>query len=910
MHRRVRSTSSTGFQARCALVRAIQVALACCALTGSIARGQSAPTPAGSASTQPSSEPTTQPASQPASQPENPLRSAAKSVAYFDQAMADGRVADALACLSFAQVDPEVARAEGADYATKLAEILARMTAAGLFDRSKLSDDPTAGPQPIGRDPLVVLLDRFEVQVEGQIQFRWQFAASSVASIPELHQQLDMLATLSKSESPKPAPEPAPRAARGEAPAPSPFRSPYHLVEHFLVKSIAAKDDPKNYVDAMACLDFALLEPSVVEADGPDFVDQLAAVLARLRTDKLFDREKDLPRQPDSAVNSITIGKDPFALIIARQSDGTWRFAASTVQRLPQMFATLSKPAEPGAAPGAAQTPAPAPAAELTIPLDNSSPRATMNLYLAAMNRNDLASATRCFDLSRLSDAERSIAPARVGKVWLVLNRHKLIVMTDLPADPESRVPYTVLNHTAGRIEIARQRGGPRDGEWLFNAATLATVDTLFDAYESKPVLPELRDRRVSFLSLPGLYVREYLAPNALKTPLLGLYAWQWAGIGLAAGFAATLRWLSTILLVAAGRRLLRSEDMTVLPSVVRRALRPTANLAMLVALWGGARLLDLGAAIESWTWRILTVLLAVAGVHAFYRLIDLLVSHANLSATRGRPRADEVLVSLISRTFKVLVFALGFIVIARSVGFDIGVLLAGVGLGGLAFGLAAQDTLKNFFGLVNVVLDRPFAVGDWIKIGDVEGTVESVGLRSARLRTLHNSELTIPNSDLMTSRIDNMGRRVYRRFMTNLSVTYSTTPEQLDAMCEGVRELLRRHPYTRKDFYAVHVWELAASSIQILVVAFFETPDWPTEARERHRLVMDIIRLAERLRVEWAFPTQTVHIQRTAGAPGGTASPVPIDPTESQLFGRDEAAAIVRKYLGDGVEKPPPVAF
>ena len=130
--------------------------------------------------------------------------------------------------------------------------------------------------------------------------------------------------------------------------------------------------------------------------------------------------------------------------------------------------------------------------------------------------------------------------------------------------------------------------------------------------------------------------------------------------------------------------------------------------------------------------------------------------------------------------------------------------------------------------------------------------------MRSTRVRTFYNSVIVLPNSRLTTAVVDNMGKREFRRFTTKLGVQYDTTPEQLEAFCEAIREIIRRHPYTRKDYFQVYVNDLGASSIDILLYMFFECTDWPTELRERHRLLTDIMRVAQRLGVQFAFPTQT----------------------------------------------------
>ena len=150
--------------------------------------------------------------------------------------------------------------------------------------------------------------------------------------------------------------------------------------------------------------------------------------------------------------------------------------------------------------------------------------------------------------------------------------------------------------------------------------------------------------------------------------------------------------------------------------------------------------------------------------------------------------------------------------------------------------------------------------------MGDVEGSVETVGIRSTRIRTFYNSEIIVPNSMLTTAVGDNMGRRHYRRIKTMLGVQYDTTPDQIDAFCEGVRELIHRHPHTRKDYFHVYLNQFSASSLDILLYCFLECPDWGVELRERHRLFADILRLADGLGVQFAFPTRTLHIfQETA---------------------------------------------
>jgi MscS family membrane protein len=275
--------------------------------------------------------------------------------------------------------------------------------------------------------------------------------------------------------------------------------------------------------------------------------------------------------------------------------------------------------------------------------------------------------------------------------------------------------------------------------------------------------------------------------------------------------------------------------------------------------------------------------------------------------ADKTENKFDDLLVPLITRALKTMVIVFGLVFVADIFAVDIDKILAGLGIGGLAFALAAKDTISNIFGSLTVLIDRPFQIGDWVTIGSADGTVESVGVRSTRIRTFYNSLITIPNSELINAHIDNYGARQFRRITATIGIAYDTPPEKIDSFCEGIRELIRKHPYTRKDFYIVSLNEFAAASLGIMLYCFVNTPDWGTELREKHRLFNDIIRLANSLKVEFAFPTQTVYLRNQE-------TPVHDNVPESELAaisrGQQLASQIVYDALGNPPIKPPPVTF
>jgi MscS family membrane protein len=179
---------------------------------------------------------------------------------------------------------------------------------------------------------------------------------------------------------------------------------------------------------------------------------------------------------------------------------------------------------------------------------------------------------------------------------------------------------------------------------------------------------------------------------------------------------------------------------------------------------------------------------------------------------------------------------------------------------------LAAQDTVKHFFGSIMIFVDRPFQIGDWIEVDGLNGTVEEVGIRSTRIRTFANSLVSFPNGQLADSVINNWGLRVYRRYSTKVGLTYDTPPDLLELYIEGMKGLVLNHPLTRKDYYEIHLNEFGPSSLDILVYVFFEADSWSAELKARHELMIGFIKLAEVLGVSFAFPSQTLYLENMPG--------------------------------------------
>jgi MscS family membrane protein len=386
---------------------------------------------------------------------------------------------------------------------------------------------------------------------------------------------------------------------------------------------------------------------------------------------------------------------------------------------------------------------------------------------------------------------------------------------------------------------------------------------------------------------------------------------WQWAAIVLVILIGVILDRLVTLLLSIAVRLWRTRYAIGAFRHISDSILRPFGLMAMAFAWWAGINMLGLPE--EALVILLISVkfVACLSTVWGAYRLVDLISALLFDVAAKTSSKVDDALVPLVTKTMKVFVTVMGIVFIADNLDIDVTSLLAGLGLGGLAFALAAKDVAGNVFGSVTVLLDQTFHVGDWIIVGDVEGSVEHIGFRSTRVRTFYNSVVSVPNSIFITATVDNMGQRTYRRLSCKLSITYDTPPERIEAFCEAIRELVRQHPYTRKDYFHVYLNEFSASAIEILLYVFWETPEWGTELRERHRLLLDCLRVAKQLGVEYAYPTQTLHLKQSENAALPPAQ-TPFTPTGNEReafdYGRAEAQAIVAATTGRGVV-PPPVA-
>jgi MscS family membrane protein len=349
--------------------------------------------------------------------------------------------------------------------------------------------------------------------------------------------------------------------------------------------------------------------------------------------------------------------------------------------------------------------------------------------------------------------------------------------------------------------------------------------------------------------------------PHSWRGKIFGIEKWKYAGIFLAILFGLIIKTITSKLIHIVKNLTAKNTDTARHKIVV--ALEEPFGLIVATGFWFFClQILKFDGKFLAFMMGIVQVVLSIAIVWAAYRLAGILSLYLKKLASKTETDLDDHLIPLITKSFRVFIIVIGALITVQNLGFNVMSLVAGLGLGGLAFALAAKDTAANFFGSLMILFDRPFKIGDWIKTNDVEGTVEEIGFRSTRLRTFYNSLVSVPNASLANENIDNMGLRNYRRISTTLGLTYSTPPSKLNEFVEGIKTILNNNEFINKETYHVYFNSYGDSSLNVMLYCFLAVPNWSVELQEKERIYTDILNMAQDIGVEFAFPSQSLYIE------------------------------------------------
>ena len=250
----------------------------------------------------------------------------------------------------------------------------------------------------------------------------------------------------------------------------------------------------------------------------------------------------------------------------------------------------------------------------------------------------------------------------------------------------------------------------------------------------------------------------------------------------------------------------------------------------------------------------ILQFVVAIAVVVWAFRLVNIVHDVVMLFDTDDQlDGTEKTLISALQSVLRFAIIFVGAVFVADSMGFDLTSLIAGLGISGLALALAAKDSISNFFGAITVLLDRPFKVGDWIIVGSAEGEVIEINLRTTLIRTSADTIITMPNANLVNTPVENVGKRRWRRWQTQLHLDINADGEAVDAFCQRVLKAIEEHPKTLKEEASFcQVSMISATSLDVDLNLYWDVSGGVEERQERAKLIIDIKNIAEDLGIEF----------------------------------------------------------
>jgi len=244
------------------------------------------------------------------------------------------------------------------------------------------------------------------------------------------------------------------------------------------------------------------------------------------------------------------------------------------------------------------------------------------------------------------------------------------------------------------------------------------------------------------------------------------------------------------------------------------------------------------------------------------YRIVDKFSNLFSLFTSKLGKELNEDIQHFITKTLRVLIIVMGVMAVLQEWGINVSAFVASLGIGGLAFALAAKDTVANLFGSLVIFSDRPFKVGDWVETPLVEGTIEEIGIRSTKVRTFAQALVSVPNATLANTPITNWSRMGKRRVKTRLGLTYNTSVEQMQTILKEIKTMLKKHPEVHQETILVSFDEFDNSALSIFLYFFTKTTVWLEYLHVREDVNFKIMQIVSKNGAQFAFPSQTLYVE------------------------------------------------
>ncbi|HYQ01404.1 MAG TPA: mechanosensitive ion channel family protein [Polyangiaceae bacterium] len=488
------------------------------------------------------------------------------------------------------------------------------------------------------------------------------------------------------------------------------------------------------------------------------------------------------------------------------------------------------------------------------------SPRAAMSEFSALTRSGDYQKAARYLDLSSVDTSDGPLLAKRLRDV---LDRHLFIDLEKLSPNPRGNTEDgaapdrddlgSVPGATGKPEPVTIVRRVDRNGaRWVFSASTVAHIDAWYDHLENRWLLDHLPKWSLRF------------GPHELRW-------WQWLALVplIFTGFLVSF----TITRVS---RLALKHWFPKYSTDIIRKLRGPASLAWTVIVsylllpW-----LGLYEPAEAFVRHGLSASFLIALFWALWQGVDLSLHTMTSAHWVKSSHTAASLMMLGARLGKFVVAAFAFVAVLAELGYSVTSLITGLGIGGIALALAAQKTVENLFGAFSLAIDQPFREGDTIQVDTITGTVESIGLRSTRIRTADRTLITIPNGKLAEMRVETISARDCMRFYCVLGVTHSPA-KQIAQILSGIERVLQGSALVAKDSISVRLVSLTDSAMNLEIVAMLETSDNAKFLETRQGLLLGIIEVVDDAGSSLAHPVSTIRLNDSDQAQGAESAPPP----------------------------------
>ncbi len=476
-------------------------------------------------------------------------------------------------------------------------------------------------------------------------------------------------------------------------------------------------------------------------------------------------------------------------------------------------------------------------------------PQFTLRTFFENMDKENYNPeiAIKTMDFGELRNPNRKSLAIKLKKIFDA--KGVIIIHSKISLDPNyvDTVSMTQVYYIAKDLpDIYLEKS---NGKWMFSAYSVTQIQTLYNKifpFDSSIIVDQL--------------------PDFFKYSFLGVELWQYLGLAIFLFLSLLiyyiLRFLSKFFLNAILNRI--SNWSAAKTYVIPISARISKLLGLLIFM-AVLPTLELPHKFNFVIVLIIKILIPILIVLIAFRIIDAISAIFQRVSTASASTVDEVLVPFIRKGLKILFFIFAVFYALDTLNINITPLLAGVSIGGLAFALAAQDTVKNLFGSLTIFADQPFAVGDWVILANEEGTIEEIGLRSTRIRTFEDSIITVPNGKLMDMVIDNMGRRNIRRYKFLVQITNDTPKDKILQFIEGIRELMVGNSDIYQDNIQVSFFGYNNAALEIRIALYFTVEDFQHELKAREAVNIGIYELAEKIGVRFAFPSQSIYIEKNS---------------------------------------------